>query len=209
MVAGRTHYDVLGVRSTADAATIRTAYRSLARDYHPDRAAHSSAAGSNTMPAINEAYRVLNDPGRRAMYDRSLSGGHANTQRPTSAPGPESETAERWTIGGDVYVRPARIPWRSLLLFSSIAIVAIVVLAQFVQPTGPQPPDGILRNGDCVQILDNGDAREIACTGIGDMIVRAFNPTFDASCPGRTVPHRDRLGMGVACIELPDLVSQG
>ena len=74
---------------------------------------------------------------------------------------------------------------------------------------GRNRPTGILRNGDCVQILDNGDAREIACTGIEDMIVRAFNPTFDASCPGRTVPHRDRLGMGVACIELPDLASQG
>ena len=208
-MASRNHYDVLGVRSTADADTIRTAYRSLARDYHPDRMAHSSAAGSNNMPAINEAYRILNDPGRRALYDRSLSGAQASTQRPTSAPGPEPETAERWNIGGDLYARPARIPWRSLLLCSSVAMFAIVVLAQFAQPTGPQPPDGILRNGDCVQILDNGDAREIACTGIEDMIVRAFNPTFDASCPGRTVPHRDRLGMGVACIELPDLASQG
>jgi hypothetical protein len=205
-VAGRNHYDVLGVSSTADANTIRSAYRSLARDYHPDRVAHSSAAGSNNMPAINEAYRILNDPGRRAMYDRSLDSVQASTQRLTSTP--YSEPAERWNVGGDVYARPARIPWRSLLVCSAIAIFAIVFLAQFAQPTGPQPPDGILRNGDCVQILDNGDAREIACTGIEDMVVRAFNPTFDASCPGRTVRHRDRLGMGVACVELPDVVSQ-
>jgi len=208
-VASRTHYDVLGVHSTADAATIRTAYRSLARDHHPDRAAHSSAAGSTNMPTINEAYRILNDSGRRAMYDRSLSGVQAGTPRSMSAPGFEPETAERWNIGGDVYARPARIPWRSLLVFSFIAIVAIVVLAQFGQPAGPRPPDGILRNGDCVQILENGDAREIACTGIEDLVVRAFNPTFDASCPGRSVRHRDRLGMGVACVELPDPVSQG
>ena len=159
------------------------------------------------MSAINEAYRILNDPGRRAMYDRSLSGGQANTQRPTSAPRAESETAEQWNIGGDVYARPARIPWRSLLVFSSVAIVAIVVLAQFGQPTGPQPPDGILRNGDCVQILDNGDAREIACTGIEDMIRTAKKPATTGKAA--TVPHRDRLGMGVACIELPDLASQG
>lgn len=200
---------MLGVRSTADAATIRAAYRSLARDHHPDRVAHSSAAGSTNMPAINEAYRILHDPGRRAVYDRSLSGVQAGTARSTAAPGSEPETAEQWNNGGDIYARPARIPWRSLLVFSSIAIFAIVVLAQFGQPSGPQPPDGILRNGDCVQILDNGDAREIACTGIEDMVVRAFNPTFDAACPGRTVRHRDRLGMGVACVELPDLVIQG
>jgi hypothetical protein len=205
-VAGRTHYDVLGVRSTADAATIRTAYRSLARDHHPDRVAHSSAAGSTNMSAINEAYRILNDAGRRAMYDRSLSGRQDSKHPLTSAHDPESP--ERRNVAGDVYTRPARIPWRSLLLCSAIAIFAIVVLAQFVQPTGPQPPDGILRNGDCVQILDNGDAREIACTGLDDMVVRAFNPTFDAACPGRTVGHRDRLGMGVACVELPDRVSQ-
>ena len=205
-MAGRNHYDVLGVSSTADANTIRSAYRSLARDYHPDRVAHSSAAGSNNMPAINEAYRILNDPGRRAMYDRSLDSVQASTQRLTSTP--YSEPAERWNVGGDVYAGPGRSAGRSLLVCSAIAIFAIVFLAQFAQPTGPQPPDGILRNGDCVQILDNGDAREIACTGIEDMVVRAFNPTFDASCPGRTVRHRDRLGMGVACVELPDVVSQ-
>lgn len=159
------------------------------------------------MPAINEAYRILNDPGRRAVYDRSLSGAPAGAQQPTATA--EPDPAERWNIGGDLYARPARFPWRSLLLCSTIAIVAIIVLAQFVKPTGPQPPDGILRNGDCVQILDNLDAREIACTGVDDMVVRAFNPTFDAACPRGTVQHRDRLGMGVACVELPDPASQG
>ena len=64
-------------------------------------------------------------------------------------------------------------------------------------------PDGILRNGDCVEIQMNGDAREISCTGEVDLVVRAFIP-FDGTCPGLTEPHRDRQGMGVACVELRD-----
>ena len=114
-----------------------------------------------------------------------------------------SEHEERWDIGGPDMLRPARIPWRSLLVFSSVAIFGIVALAQFSGVDNQVGPDGILRNGDCVEIQVNGDAREVSCTGELDFVVRAFVP-FDGTCPGRTAPHRDRQGMGVACIELPD-----
>ena len=72
------------------------------------------------------------------------------------------------------------------------------------EPGEPAPPDGILRNGDCVEIELDNDAREVACTGdlSVDRGVRAVIP-FDDTCPGLLRPHRDRLGMGVACVEFP------
>jgi molecular chaperone DnaJ len=90
-----------------------------------------------------------------------------------------------------------------MVLAAFVGTVGVVALAQFTGSGGDLGPDGILRNGDCVELQPNSDAREISCTGEGDLVVRAFIP-FDGTCPGYTEPHRDRQGMGVACIELPD-----
>jgi curved DNA-binding protein CbpA len=63
-------YALLRVRPTVDDASLTTAYRRLARRYHPDIDPHPRAL--RRMIAINHAYAVLRDPGRRAAYDRSL-----------------------------------------------------------------------------------------------------------------------------------------
>lgn len=156
------------------------------------------------MPSINEAYRVLNDPGRRAVYDAALRDGpsSATTTRGDHTT-PDTDRFEAPPHHLRPFDGPARVPWRSLLFFALLAIAGIVVLAQFAGPRIEQGPDGILRNGDCVEILTNGDAREVACTDDANLVVRAFVP-FDSTCPGMTEPHRDRQGMGVACIRLEE-----
>lgn len=199
----QTHYHVLGIESDADNDAVRVAYRRLARDHHPDRIANSSAvSGGRDMSVINEAYRVLIDPGRRALYDRSLDVTKRSQGR-TSTGHPSRSTDEQWDAVRPYMDRPARVPWRSLLVFGSFAVVGILVLAQFGGVGNEVGPDGILRTGDCVEIQINGDAREVLCTSESDLVVRAFIP-FDGTCPGLTEPHRDRQGMGVACVELPD-----
>lgn len=68
-----THYDVLGVNPGATADEIRQAFRARARQLHPDRAlAGEGAASARAMQEVNEAWRVLGDPARRAAYDRRL-----------------------------------------------------------------------------------------------------------------------------------------
>jgi curved DNA-binding protein CbpA len=62
-------YAVLGIARDADDETIRSAYRILARRYHPDRGAGSSA---EKFRQVNEAYETLIDPGSRHSYDLSL-----------------------------------------------------------------------------------------------------------------------------------------
>lgn len=62
-------YVALGVAEDADGDTIRSAFRALARRYHPDAGAGSSAV---EFQRALEAYETLGDPERRRDYDRSL-----------------------------------------------------------------------------------------------------------------------------------------
>ncbi|HEX7349349.1 MAG TPA: molecular chaperone DnaJ [Rhodanobacteraceae bacterium] len=69
----RCYYEVLGVPRTADPETIKKAFRRLAMKNHPDRCPGDPTAADRFKEA-NEAYEVLGDPERRALYDQY---GHA------------------------------------------------------------------------------------------------------------------------------------
>jgi molecular chaperone DnaJ len=65
----RDPYQVLGVSRDADETAIKKAFRRLARQLHPDVNAHDPEAEEKFKEAA-EAYEILNDPERRAIYDR-------------------------------------------------------------------------------------------------------------------------------------------
>jgi curved DNA-binding protein CbpA len=69
------YYILLGVREDADSDTIRSAFRTLARRYHPDAGQGSSA---DRFREILAAYETLNDPNRREHYDRVLQNKRAS-----------------------------------------------------------------------------------------------------------------------------------
>ena len=68
-VAGENAYSVLGVHQDADDADIASAYRSLARVYHPDIAGDG---GNARMSRINAAWDRVRTPRKRDAYDREL-----------------------------------------------------------------------------------------------------------------------------------------
>ena len=70
-------YELLGVERTADGATIKSAYRKLAMQYHPDRNG-GCKENEDRFKAISAAYECLKDPQKRAAYDRY---GHAAFQQ--------------------------------------------------------------------------------------------------------------------------------
>lgn len=70
-MAEKTYYDILGVEKTADADTIKKAYRKLVRKYHPDVSKEPDAA--ERTAEINRAYETLSDKDKRAEYDEMLA----------------------------------------------------------------------------------------------------------------------------------------
>ncbi|MEW9104003.1 molecular chaperone DnaJ [Paenibacillus sp.] len=68
MVAKRDYYEVLGVAKGAGDDEIKKAYRKLARQYHPD--VNKAADAEDKFKEVKEAYDVLSDNQKRAMYDQ-------------------------------------------------------------------------------------------------------------------------------------------
>jgi len=64
----RDYYELLGISRGASDAEIKRAFRTLARELHPD--VSSAPDAERRFKEVVEAYEVLSDPGRRATYDR-------------------------------------------------------------------------------------------------------------------------------------------
>ena len=62
------YYQTLGVARTATEKDIKSAYRRLARQYHPD--VNKDPKATERFKLINEAYEVLSDPKKRTKYDQ-------------------------------------------------------------------------------------------------------------------------------------------
>jgi curved DNA-binding protein len=61
-------YGILGVSKGADAATIKSSYRKLAKDLHPDKNPGNKKA-EDRFKTVNHAFDVLSDPKKRGLYD--------------------------------------------------------------------------------------------------------------------------------------------
>ena len=72
----RDYYEVLGVDKNADEATIKKAYRALAKKYHPDMNPGDKEAEKKFKEA-SEAYAILSDPEKKKQYDQF---GHAHSR---------------------------------------------------------------------------------------------------------------------------------
>ena len=79
-----THYEVLGVSTSAGPEEVKRAYRRMARRHHPDVAGRDDAV----MQRLNQAWAVLGDPAQRLAYDRTLGIGSSNGSHRSTKPSP-------------------------------------------------------------------------------------------------------------------------
>lgn len=93
----RDYYEVLGVDRGADEATIKKAYRQLAKKYHPDMNPGDAEAEKKFKEA-SEAYAILSDPQKKAQYDQF---GHAAFEQ--GGGGFDFNGADMGDIFGDIF----------------------------------------------------------------------------------------------------------
>ncbi|KDP32638.1 hypothetical protein JCGZ_13188 [Jatropha curcas] len=74
-------YEILKVKQTASQMEIKTAYRNLAKVYHPDAIHEEVQSDGRDFIEIHNAYETLSDPAARAMYDLSLEAASNYCQR--------------------------------------------------------------------------------------------------------------------------------
>ncbi|KAL4341530.1 hypothetical protein GQ457_08G007940 [Hibiscus cannabinus] len=88
-------YEILRVERTASFNEIKTAYRSLAKVFHPDVMGSTTSDGRDFIE-IRNAYATLSDPTARAMYDMSLMGTLSRRVRNRVYPTRRWETDQCW-----------------------------------------------------------------------------------------------------------------
>ena len=118
----RTHYQVLGIPTTATERDIKTAYRRAARHSHPDHGGDAASFRQVTM-----AYETLIDPARRAAYDRSYGAG---PQHRPGWSGPPSASTFTASARGPASPRAPKV---------SASDPAVFVPAFTELPAGTQP----------------------------------------------------------------------
>lgn len=96
MAAFKDYYQVLGIARDASEKDVRRAFRTLAAKHHPDRNRDDPGA-EERFKEVNEAYTVLSDPEKRAVYDRYGAAG------PTAGGGfPGGFAGQRGTVYSSV-----------------------------------------------------------------------------------------------------------
>lgn len=219
-MAGRSHYDVLGVSPDAKPDAIRRAYLRQARRWHPDR----PSGDSEQMRAVNEAWQVLGDIRSRAAYDRSLARSgpsQPGITRPTGATRPAGPPRSKVSSHSDqTPPTPPEPPlelvgmrWRWISL-AAVALAAVAVVVIFLatsaiddsDPTEPITASAPVSQsrpepGDCFRI---GTTTLIAvgCDHPHDGRLVEWVP-LGAPCPPDTDLHWVRAAREAVCYHPP------
>jgi DnaJ-class molecular chaperone len=119
----RDYYEILGVQRDANGAEVKTAFRKLARELHPDVNDHDPEAEEKFKVAA-EAYEVLSDPERRRAYDAY---GHEGLRSAGAAPGGFGSVEDIFQafFGGNFGFEVRRGPMRGQDLIHTVEVSAV------------------------------------------------------------------------------------
>jgi molecular chaperone DnaJ len=208
----RDYYEVLGVQRGASGAQIKRAFRSLARELHPDVA--STPDTEHRFREVAEAYEVLSDPERRAVYDRL---GHAGLRRggfePTFAHfgnlsdvfaaffGEDflgTSTAQRATRGADLQTL-VEIDLEDAFTGATVTLpVDVARSCERCGATGAEPGTG---SRDCSTCGGVGVVRRISRNVFGEFVQQRTCPECGGAGSVVESPCRDCRGEGRVLVE--------
>lgn len=204
------HYDTLGVRDSASAEDIRSAYLAKARELHPDRHTESSAErrrkAERDMQLVNEAFAAVGNSDARRRYDQALKA--SEFRRYGDDYSADSDFESSTSFGDDEPQRHHSAPlfhmMRSLPLLLVLGTLgALFVFTAFA--TGNRTSDErrpeVISTGDCVTTAGTLMSW-VPCDGSTTGIVQAI-VAAEADCIARNgttamaMPDSD----GFACLE--------
>ncbi|MBW8825253.1 MAG: J domain-containing protein [Acidobacteria bacterium] len=182
---------MLGVQRRATPEEIRRAYHDLARVLHPDRLegrmGPERVGAERRMQEINEAWRILRDPGSRAAYDQSLGMRAAKPPRPQATPSARDDDDDldfdtpfqgKPAEPGDLTVSVARaLPW----LVIAVVLGAIFIFTAFARHSTSEAPKPSSLIGQCIT-SSGGGMVAVPCAGPNDGKVIDVEPEASA-CP--------------------------
>jgi molecular chaperone DnaJ len=207
----RDYYEVLGVPRGASVDDVKSAFRQLARKYHPDVSKEVDA--EERFKEINEAYAVLSDEEKRAAYDRF---GHAGVRGAGGVP-PDfsvdlSDIFEEIFGGfpgfGRASHRSQRMPHRGADLQLKVDLTfeeAVFGLEREVEFTrdevcstcqgkGAEPGTSVVRCSTCG---GSGEVRQSRQTILGSMVQVTSCPTCNGAGETITTPCHTCSGRGI------------
>ena len=181
-MAQRDYYEILGVQRGATPDELKSAFRGLARQYHPD--VNKSPDAEERFKEINEAYAVLSDPEKRAAYDRY---GHAGVNRMGGVDFSSMDFSDIFEelfgfgMGGGSSRRSGRSPRRGADLTLPVALsfeesvfgvdkeveITRDETCTACRGTGAEPGSSPQR---CAQCEGRGEVRQVRQTFLGSMV---------------------------------------
>jgi len=218
-----THYETLGVDSSANAAEIRKAYLRRARALHPDRqlgrSVKEAKAAEEAMQQVNLAWGVLSDPAKKSDYDKRAIPLKAKPATPAAQarpaatphrnPPPKSppRQAEPTPRIDDLEADGSVSIWASIpvLIIVGLALGVFVITAfadrEPAEIREPAPAvQTALRVNDCFT-LDGALLRQASCnTGTADGRIVSIVPD-SANCPAGTLFSPDSTSNLFLCWE--------
>lgn len=135
MAYAKTHYQTLNVKPLASRQLIRSAYRSLSQQHHPDRNANAIRAHQR-MAEINEAYATLSQPTKRRDYDLYLTS-QSSKQFLRDQSARQRQAVNTEAQNQQAKPRSILINWSELLLKTSLLSVVLAISLWHSQPQTP------------------------------------------------------------------------
>lgn len=124
------YYEILQVSPNAEPEVIASAYRRLARKYHPD--AYAGPDATERMRELNEAYEVLSDLARRAEYDRARRYEKQEARRAERETPPRPPPREQQPTPAQTAKPPAAKPARRRRILVVAGLAGLVALGVWI-----------------------------------------------------------------------------
>lgn len=193
MTSCHDYYQILNVTASADTEVIKAAYRALAKKFHPDSSVTGGVPDAELFRRITEAYEVLIDPGRRKVYDESLS-----RRRTKTAAEEKSSTAD---CAEGMTDAEAELWRQAAELFPQLPI-------EYHRLTILSPPLGLQLQKALVTFREFKSATELANKLEGNFLKSTFGPSTEIQEAGRWCLSNGRGDVAAEILKLNSLFSK-